>query len=353
MDKINNIGYYFILVLMLILCYVFYHSYFLWLLILIMAILPIMSIIMEKVAAGSITYELFTKETVVRKNTETIIWIIVKNRSIFPILSCSIAVDMKNHYYDKIDTRIINCSVAGLSAKKIGISIVPKYSGQITVNISSAVIRDMMNIVSNTNKENVSRLLTVLPENIEIDNLIDLNGIGESDIISDRKGYNGNEVVDIREYHPGDKLQKIHWKLSTKKDDLLVKEDGESLENSIILLCELFDGGEGILDKLLDTAYSISKNIIENGQNCILCYRNSGNEQLTKAEISDNESLMTAVNEMLSAYASDMPNNGYMGYMREFNALGGIIYIAPENVKDNIHGSVLVNTKNGVVVMTL
>lgn len=353
MDKLNNIGYYAILIIMLVLCYVFYHSYFLWLAILIMVILPALSIIMEKLTAGKITYELYTEETVVRKNTETIIWIKVKNRSIFPVLSCSMNINLKNHYYDKVDTRIVNCSVAGLMTKKIGISIVPKYSGQISVNITGAVIRDMLNIVSSTKKDEVSWVLTVMPENIEIDGIINVNSIGESDIASDKKGYDGNEIVDIREYRPGDKLQKIHWKLSIKKDDLLVKENGESLENSIIILCELFDDGEGVLDKILDTAYSITKKIIENGQKCVLCYRSSGNEQLTKAEISDNESLMTAVNEMLMSYASDIADNGYMGYMRESNALGGIIYIAPEAVKDKIQGSVPVNMNNGVVVMTL
>lgn len=34
---------------------------------------------------------------------------------------------------------------------------------------------------------------------------------------SRKKGHDFSEVVDVREYQPGDKLQNIHWKLSAKK----------------------------------------------------------------------------------------------------------------------------------------
>ena len=40
---------------------------------------------------------------------------------------------------------------------------------------------------------------------------------------SKKKGYDFSEVTGIREYIPGDKLQNIHWKLSAKKDILMVR----------------------------------------------------------------------------------------------------------------------------------
>ena len=39
-----------------------------------------------------------------------------------------------------------------------------------------------------------------------------------------KKGDDPSEIFDIREYADGDKIQRIHWKLSSKTGDLMVKE---------------------------------------------------------------------------------------------------------------------------------
>ena len=38
------------------------------------------------------------------------------------------------------------------------------------------------------------------------------------------KGYDVSEIKELREYRDGDKLSQVHWKLSTKSEDLIVKE---------------------------------------------------------------------------------------------------------------------------------
>lgn len=50
-----------------------------------------------------------------------------------------------------------------------------------------------------------------------------LNGLTEIDE-SNRKGHDFAEVSDVREYRPGDRLRDIHWKLSAKQQELIVKE---------------------------------------------------------------------------------------------------------------------------------
>lgn len=51
------------------------------------------------------------------------------------------------------------------------------------------------------------------------------NFFGEAEVFDDlRGGTDHSEVFQIREYVPGDRLQNIHWKLSAKSDDLMVRE---------------------------------------------------------------------------------------------------------------------------------
>ena len=40
----------------------------------------------------------------------------------------------------------------------------------------------------------------------------------------DRKGEDASEIYDVREYRAGDRMQKVHWKLSAREDTIYIKE---------------------------------------------------------------------------------------------------------------------------------
>lgn len=48
-----------------------------------------------------------------------------------------------------------------------------------------------------------------------------------------------SEQHEMREYHPGDNLNQIHWKLSAKTGDLIIREPLEPLHNRVLLTMDL------------------------------------------------------------------------------------------------------------------
>lgn len=65
------------------------------------------------------------------------------------------------------------------------------------------------------------------------------NHFGEADVYDDfRPGEDHSAIFDVREYRAGDRLQKIHWKLSAKSDELLVREDSQPLACAVVLLLD-------------------------------------------------------------------------------------------------------------------
>lgn len=42
--------------------------------------------------------------------------------------------------------------------------------------------------------------------------------------MQNRKGSDASEMFDIRDYVPGDDIRTIHWKLSGKTDELIVRQ---------------------------------------------------------------------------------------------------------------------------------
>ncbi len=53
-------------------------------------------------------------------------------------------------------------------------------------------------------------------------------------------GNDSSEVFELREYTPGDDVRSIHWKVSTKLNELLVKESSQTIQMDTLVV---FDGG--------------------------------------------------------------------------------------------------------------
>ena len=51
-----------------------------------------------------------------------------------------------------------------------------------------------------------------------------------------RSGQDASEVFDLRPYHEGDAVKSIHWKLSTRFDDMLVREASRPQDRAIAIL---------------------------------------------------------------------------------------------------------------------
>ena len=56
---------------------------------------------------------------------------------------------------------------------------------------------------------------------------------------SDHKGNLSSDIKEIREYRPGDRLQRIHWKLSAKTGKLIFREAMEPVRHRIVLTLDL------------------------------------------------------------------------------------------------------------------
>lgn len=101
--------------------------------------------------------------------------------------------------------------------------------------------------------------LTRRPETILSGELYDQN----------RKGQDVSEVSGLRDYEKGDSLGSIHWKLSSKLDELVVREFGYPSNYSILVLYELMGKfGEKEIsndrnDAVLAFTAAVSRNMVE------------------------------------------------------------------------------------------
>ena len=76
-------------------------------------------------------------------------------------------------------------------------------------------------------------------------------------ILKPRPGGGPGEDYDLREYRAGDSLRSIHWKLSSKKDELVVREALGGRRPQILLSFDLF-GSPDRLDRVLARLWTAS-----------------------------------------------------------------------------------------------
>lgn len=104
-------------------------------------------------------------------------------------------------------------------------------------------------------------------------------------LLQNRKGNDPREVFDIREYLPGDDVRSIHWKLSGKLDDLIVREASDPTHYHTAILPDLglLQGAEPVsreeLNRAVAVGASICGKLLETGSPmCMLLLNGKGLE---------------------------------------------------------------------------
>ena len=119
-----------------------------------------------------------------------------------------------------------------------------------------------------------------------------------------RSGQDPSEVFDLRSYREGDSVKSIHWKLSTRFDDVLVREASRPQDHAIAILFGIsahdFEESERpqVLSAALGLTASVSLSLMRLGYHHVVVA--TGGSALTAYPVDNRRGF----NEMLDALAS-------------------------------------------------
>ncbi|MCR5720121.1 MAG: DUF58 domain-containing protein [Lachnospiraceae bacterium] len=189
--------------------------------------------------------------------------------------------------------------------------------------------------------------ITVLPDCEPSDRLKDsmlTEGFDEFEE-NEKKGIVTGNVTDVREYRPGDRLSRIHWKLTEKMDKLMVKENEATASNRFVILLELYQpslekcnemyeaGGLGdessffILDKAIEEAWAVSMELINAGQSFQFMYYSKTKDDFDIHDINDKAGLTEAMTKAFYTPAYDTPDLALSVYERAGMNKGTLIHV--------------------------
>lgn len=100
-------------------------------------------------------------------------------------------------------------------------------------------------------------LPSIYPTAIEIPAVFRYFGEESGLYYEDEIGNDPSEILELREYRSGDRLQKVHWKLSQKTGNLIVKEFSEPMLLSVVFLLDTMDFSEAFLEVFLSVSMEL------------------------------------------------------------------------------------------------
>ena len=132
-----------------------------------------------------------------------------------------------------------------------------------------------------------------------------------------KKGHDFSDVSDVREYIPGDKLMSIHWKLSAKRDILMVKDRVSMSDQQMVILVEL-SGRDEEVDEVLSLAYGVVNRFVQEQTYVRLMWWSEVNFAFEERQIMNYENLKEAFSDIYyeTVYADGEKTKGYMRSIR-------------------------------------
>lgn len=253
----------------------FLHSHFYYMLLVVMVVAPVISL------AGGVILRHFVSVSIVaksegsgRQGEEAYFEIEVKNPSFLISLDARLYMTVENVFFGTKGTQTIAIPIRAKSGYKFDLPLVSSYSGLLQVDISEIQIFDLMGFFGFKKKVEKSAQMVILPKVVNLPDQVLPNfeyGTLESEE-SKKRGHDFSDVQEIREYIPGDRLMSIHWKLSAKRDILMVKDRMSMSDKQLVILPELCNRNKPMLALVLSMTYSLIMKMIEDHTTVRLMY---------------------------------------------------------------------------------
>lgn len=267
-------------------------------------LLPLISVILNLIARMFIKIQLEIETSCCTSDQSVPMKITITNNSVIPVPSAEITLSYKLETGKGEEKMKICTPVFPMNSQTLSAGFSSKHYGMVKCRISSVRIYDFLRLSSfKISKRNCNRdpfEITVLPEALPLNNSVSAfneQGIDSSEFSPDKPGNDPSEIFGIKEYSDGDKLSRIHWKLTAKTDSLMVKEYSLPLVECCTIVTDLYiqpgrAGREEIYDAELQLAYSLSAFLQNNDLRHSVAVYNEQAELLRQQVVFDEQTVI-------------------------------------------------------------
>ncbi len=243
----------------------FLHGYFNLMIAVLLLVMPLVSISVAAYALRRMSVHFSGARENMHIDSPFFIQVVLDNPTLIPLINVNLKLSVENQFFKLNGVHTLNIPAYARQDNAIIYPLQSDYLGILTIEVKELQVTDWLGFVTLHKKMQGKKEIVLLPSDcltIEPELSALQNGMTEVEE-SKNKGTDFSEVQDVREYRPGDKLQNIHWKLSAKKDEWMVKERVSLSSSQLIVFVELFQDESMILNRILTAAYGMGLFLIE------------------------------------------------------------------------------------------
>ena len=221
---------------------------------------------------------------------------LIKNPTWFVSLDTKLIVNVENTLMETIGQRVFSVPVHAGKGYTLTLPVVATYPGLLKISVSRVYIKDLMGFFRLKKNVEQTAELSILPRavtDIAYEKTALEQGMLESEE-SSKRGNDFSDVQEVREYIPGDKLMSIHWKLSAKRDILMVKDRVSMSDHQLVIVPELFIDQPVNLAAILTMTYSVILELIQEQTTVRLLYWSTNRYEYEDVRIDYKEELDAA-----------------------------------------------------------
>ena len=232
---------------------------------------PILALALTAVSLATISVQFSEKRAVYQKNEQFELPVTIRNNFIFPFSPAELDCLIPDNDTGLFLHKQIYVSVAPLKKMRIFVPCMHRYRGSYTAQIMRMSVFDPLKLIRLTKKVDVSTQLVILPRRILLQELGLISGGDAGGVPEARHGNDREDFSHVREYINGDIVQLIHWRLTAKMDELMIKQYDPTGDRRCVLLTD-FGGSEAAAlgtasamirraDAMVETAIAVAMSV--------------------------------------------------------------------------------------------
>lgn len=298
-----------------ILLYIFYVGYASWFLFALVCTLPLLSYLFFRLARRKFTIELQC-DTRYHKGDQAIMALLSRTKNIIPLACAKVEYTICNHFYHEERKGMVKLT-SEYAFTEVELPIDTQRCGRIDVSFDEVDLYDFLGLFHKKKKMRCLKTLYVLPKKGNWEEPVLLGNPHEDEGNGSRiLGNQTGDTFDVHAYRPGDSLHRVHWKLSAKMDEVMVREFATHHRNQAAIYFEFY-GSRNDCEVILSNVYHFSIYLLKEGHtheigqyangNCLWKMRISTKQQLDQCMERILSNACTCVRELsdVKALASD------------------------------------------------
>ena len=205
-----------------------------------MLLLPLPMLLYALVAKHALTVTMISESATTEKNAPYTYEFDIENHSplAFPFIDAHLSIPQANSV--RCTERVVHLAMAPLSTYHMKNTVSFRFRGTYDIGVKYFYVYDFFRMFRIRVPVSYLTSVYVLPRRLSLDDLL-AQAVADSTVrtVSSPLIFDRLEVSDIRDYRMGDSLKSIHWKLSSKSEEFVVKEHNTGTSDQTVIFCDM------------------------------------------------------------------------------------------------------------------